>query len=291
MSIWAAKLAGPLNAGPQQQNASNLIRLKSPLPVIEKIIGSDPIEESDPSRTAWLDASASLEVHYKILGVTPETSDLEVYRAYLAQLLSDPTKSLWYTQALKEISILRDSLLLQDNVKEEESRNKPAFSTVEEQFRTLGCELLRTEEVFFGYQITQFPQEDVISACFQQRKEYLTMNGGTESDMKKLKDALRFIAKLGKSDLLETVLASIEPAKPEIPTFTLEEAYQHLQVTQDTEDDTVMMGVHFNVSCQATYFLPTLADLSTHITVDGSNYHRFPDEQVHLCSRDYRQCT
>jgi hypothetical protein len=248
ISIWAAKLSGPLNPGTQQQTASSLIRLKSPLSIIERIVGSDIIEESGLQASFWHNSAASLEKHHKLLGVTPETADYEIYRTYLSQLMCNPSKALWYTEALKELSVLRNSPLLDTRVKKEESNNKPAFSTVAEHFSVLGCELPKTGDTFFGYDIIKYPQEEVIVECFQAKKDYLTMNGGTESDMKKLKDALAFIAKLGKSELITAVLASIEPAKPEMPTFTLEEAYKHLQVAPETDDESVIVGVHFNVS-------------------------------------------
>ena len=257
ISIWSAKLSA---ANPQPgQTASHLLKLLPILPKLEIVMGSDTIPSRNinpkdgPGPGDWQNIEA-FDTHYKILGVTPETSDELVVAAYDLQMACDTNKKMWYLESLKEIQTLRgDKNEIALRVVTEESKGKHAWSEIDQALKTIGCTLISTGEFFFSFPIYNDPSDEAIVRAYADTRERIITTNGTEGDMKALRHAIRIVLDIQPSDFIKATVESLDPEKPKAPAFTEDEAYVHLGIGKDLDDYTICNAGFFWV-CRRSVF-------------------------------------
>ena len=208
--------------------------------------------KASSGRTAgdWQNTEA-FDMHYKILGVTPETSDEAVVAAYNMQIASDQNKTVWYLESLKEIQTLRgDNNEVALEVGKEESKGKHAWSEIDQALKTIGCTVVPTGERFFSFPIYNEPSDEAIIQAYADTRERIVTMSGTESDLKALRGAMKIILDVQPSDFVSATVESLDPEKPKPPTFTEDEAYNHLGIDKDLDDYTICNAGFFWVSRQ-----------------------------------------
>jgi hypothetical protein len=232
LSIWGAQSGGAPNG--ERREIADLIHLKSFETALEETTGPDNVGVYSPSVNDFINTQG-FSIHYKVLGVTPET-------AYERQIESDPVHLPYYLDALKEIASLRgDSYeAIQLLLATENSRHRYGQTEINTALVRLGIDpVIIPHQHFFDLKIYQLPSEDEIASAYHDSKTRIAETQGTESDMKELKDAVAMLAKVLNSDLLAVVLDSSTPGKPSVGPMTLEESYTYLQVDSSLLDDVI----------------------------------------------------
>lgn len=260
---------------PQTKEVSELLKLKPFDRALEKVTGSDTTATYVPSGDQFQNTDAFAAV-YKVLGVTPETSDEDIAFAYACQIETDSRHHLYYFDALVEIATLRgdNREALQVLIATERSKDRYGYSDV---VRALTALKLKPNDHpshrFFHYPISEWPNEDIIASAYHESKEEVPKRQGSESDLKELKDAIHLLAKITRSELLQVVIESASPSKPTVGEMTVEEAFAYLQATRDVTDNVLCSAVSITFVGPC---VPQVRQAKTLIT-DSTVHGRFRD--------------
>lgn len=223
----------------------DLIKPKSFEKSLEQMTGPDIVGKYVPSDTDFKNAGGFARV-YQTLGVTPETADEDIAFAYNCQLETDSRHQLYYLDALVEVASLRGDHResLQVLIATERSQDRYGYSEVVQALARLRLQPFHQPgQSFFSYPISDWPHEDTIASAYQDSKEDVPKQQGSESDLKELKDAVTLLAKVTRSDLLQAVVESASPAKPSVGDMTVDEAFTYLQMSKDLNDNLLCSAV------------------------------------------------
>lgn len=257
ISLWLAHISRSEPSG-SGQTVSELVLLKPIESAIEQVSSSDVVDKDRPTGDEFSN-TYGFSVHYRILGVTPETSDGDIVHAYNWQLETHFEFRAYYLDSLKEIACMRGEKreALQLRLAMESSNDRYGQSELQAAYRKLGMQPTLRDGSFFGLNIYENVSEDIVMDAYETAKAAVPLRQGTESDLKELRDALSMLAKQTQSVLLSTVLESEVAVKPSIPAMTIDECYTYLQASKDTPDDMLCNVLNINyVSYRTNRFVP-----------------------------------
>lgn len=238
LSLLLASLSSEAGVPPGKE-VLDLVQTKPFAEVLEAVTGPDIVSRYEPSASDFNNTDAFANC-FKILGITPETGDEDVAFAYEMQVKHDPNHSPYYLDSLIQIAQLRGDHreTLQVLIATERSRDRLGHTEV-----TTALDKLRLTPIpvagqsFFEQAVIELPNEEIIAAAYQESKERVPQQQGTESDLRELKDAVTVLAKALQSDLLKVVLDSAMPSKPTFDDMTLDEAWIYLQADKSVGDE------------------------------------------------------
>lgn len=223
----------------------DLMRLEKFKPALEKLTGPDIVGKYVPSATDFNNIDAFANV-FRSLGVTPETADEDIAFAYECQIRTDPKHLPYYLDSLAQVAQLRGDHreALQMLIATERSQDRFGHTEVVAALAKLNLHPIPDpERTFFNNPVHTLPNEELIAAAYQEGKDRVPIQQGTESDLKELKDAVAVLSKVLQSDYLKVLLDSTMPSKPSVNDITLEESWTYLQVTTDIADDMICSAV------------------------------------------------